>query len=316
MRAAVVDALNTTPYFTDAPEPVEIGGAVRIKVQWAGLQPTDVLRVRGTYKSPVFPYIIGGEGVGLLEDGRRVYFGHSVPQQGAMSEITVVPEAEVWPIPDEADARQVIALALAGLGALIPLEEAQIRPGERVLILGATGPVGQIGALAARQLGAGMVIGAARSLDALERMKDRGILDAIVQLGQGDDDAALAAKRGERGYDVVLDPLFGAPAESAMRSVAEGGRLMSIGTRAGRTMTLTLTELRRRHHHGVDTGELIRPAAERQAAFERLLAYAKAGNWSIDTVAYDLEEIQAAWETQSGSPHAKIVIKVSDEHRA
>jgi len=314
MRAAVVDALNTKPYFTDVPEPVETDGALRIKVQWAGLQPTDVLRVRGVYKNPVFPYIIGGEGIGLLDDGRRVYFGHSIPQQGAMSEITVVPEAEIWPIPDDADPQQVIALALAGLGALIPLEEAKIRPGERVLILGATGPVGQIGALVARQLGAGAVVGAARSLPALERMKDHGVLDAVVQLGQGDDDSALAAEKGERGYDVVLDPLFGAPAEAAMRSVAEGGRLMSIGTRAGRTMTLTLTELRRRHHHGVDTGELIRPAAERQAAFERLLAYAKTGNWTIDTLTYDLEDVGAAWEAQCGSPHAKIVIKVCDEH--
>jgi NADPH:quinone reductase len=315
MRAAVVDGLETIPYFTQVPEPSEVDGALRIKVQWAGLQPTDVLRVRGTYKNPVFPYIIGGEGVGLLEDGRRVYFGHSVPQQGAMSEITMVPRAEVWPIPDDIDARQVIALALAGLGALIPLEEAGIQPGERVLILGATGPVGQIGALAARQLGAGTVIGAARSPDALERMKARGILDDIVQLGQGDDDGALAAARGPNGYNVVLDPLFGAPAEAAMRSVAEGGRLMSIGTRAGRTMTLTLTELRRRHHHGVDTGELIRSAAERQAAFERLLAYAKVGNWVIDTLTYDLEDVQAAWAAQCGSPHAKIIIKVSDDGR-
>lgn len=313
MRAAVVDALNTVPCLSDVPEPPEMPGASRISVEWAGLQPTDVLRVRGTYKSPVFPYIVGGEGVGRLADGTRVYFGHSIPQQGAMSEITMVPDAEIWPIPEDVDAQQVIALALAGIGAIIPLEEARIQPGERVLILGVTGPVGQIGALVARQLGAGTIVGAARSLDALQRLNDRGIVDAIVQLGQGDDDNALVAEKGERGYDVVLDPLFGAPAEAAMRSVAEGGRLMSIGTRAGRTMTLTLTELRRRHHHGVDTGELIRSAAERQAAFERLLAYAKAGNWSIDTVTYPLEHIQVAWAAQNGSPHAKILIKVAHD---
>lgn len=316
MRAAVVDALNTTPYVTDVAEPAAVAGAVRVKVHWAGLQPTDVLRVRGTYKNPVFPYIVGGEGVGTLEDGTRVYFGHSVPQQGSMSEFTMVPEAEVWPILPEADARQVIALAIAGTGALIPLDEARICPGERVLILGATGPVGQIGALAARQLGAGVIVGAARSLDALQRLKERGIVDAVVQLGEGDDDAALAAEKGERGYDVVLDPLFGPPAEAAMRSVAERGRLMSIGTRAGRTTTLTLTELRRRHHHGVDTGELFRSPAERRGVFERLLAYAKAGNWMIDTVTYALEDIEAAWAAQSGSPHAKIVIKVADEPAA
>ncbi|RUN78370.1 oxidoreductase [Sphingomonas sp. TF3] len=313
MRAAVVDALNTIPYLSDVPEPSETPGALRIRVEWAGLQPTDVLRVRGTYKSPVFPYIVGGEGIGRLADGTRVYFGHSLPQQGAMSEITMVPEAEVWPIPEDADARQVIALALAGIGAIIPLEEARIQSGDRVLILGVTGPVGQIGALVARQLGAGAIIGAARSLEALQRLKERGIVDAFVQLGQGDDDAALAAEKGDRGYDVVLDPLFGAPAEAAMRSVAEGGRLMSIGTRAGRTMTLTLTELRRRHHHGVDTGELIRSAAERQAAFMRLLGYAEAGKWSIDTVTYALDDIEAAWAAQNGSPHAKILIQVAHD---
>lgn len=313
MRAAVVDALHTVPYFTEQPEPAPVAGALRVKVDWAGLQPTDVLRVRGTYKQPVFPYIIGGEGVGRLDDGTRVYFGHSVPQQGAMSEWTMVPADEVWPIAEDADAKQVIALALAGLGALIPLEEARIRPGERVLILGATGPVGQIGALAARALGAGVIVGAARSRDALEALRARGIIDAVVQLGEGNDDAALAAERGPRGYEVVLDPLFGAPGEAAFRSLAEGGRQMSIGTRAGRTMTLTLTELRRRHHHGVDTGELIRPAAERRAAFERLLAHARAGKWSIDTVTYPLEAIEAAWAAQNGSPHAKIVIRVAHD---
>ncbi len=313
MRAAVVDAKHSAPYFTNAPLPEAQPGTKRIKVEWAGLQPTDVLRVMGIYKNPVFPYIIGGEGVGRLEDGTRVYFGHSLPQQGAMSEYTVVPDEEIWPISEDADACQVIALALAGLGAIMPLEEAHIKPGERVLILGATGPVGQIGTLVARQLGAGFIVGAARSADRLERLRQRGMIDAAVQLGQGDDQAALAEQMGEHGYDVVLDPLFGAPGEAAFRCTAERGRVMSIGTRAGRTFTLTLTELRRRSHIGVDTGELFRPAAERRAAFERLLAYARTGNWEIDTVTYDLEDIAAAWEAQQGSPAAKIVIRVGRE---
>lgn len=311
MRAVLVDALHTVPHVTDREVPLATPGAQIVRVDWAGLQPTDVLRVRGTYKNPVFPYVVGGEGVGRLEDGTRVYFGHSVPPEGAMSDYTLVPDAEIWPIPEDADACQVIALALAGLGALIPLEEARIVPGERVLILGATGPVGQIGTLAARRLGAGKVIGAARSLERLERLRDRGMIDEIVQLGNGDDEKALAAHMGHNGYNVVLDPLFGAPAEAAMRCVAKGGRLMSIGTRAGRTMTLTLTELRRRHHHGVDTGELIRPASERRAAFDRLLAYSREGSWSIDCVTYDIEDIAAAWEAQCASPGAKIVIKVA-----
>jgi NADPH:quinone reductase-like Zn-dependent oxidoreductase len=308
----VVQTLHSVPSVADQPLPEPLPGTKRIKVEWAGLQPTDVLRVRGTYKTPIFPYIIGGEGVGRLEDGTRIYFGHSIPRQGAISEYTIVPNAEIWPIAEDMEAKQVIALAIAGLGALIPLEEARIKPGDRVLILGATGPVGQIGTLVARRLGAGYVVGAARSLDPLKRLMQRGLVDAVVRLGQGDDQAALAAEMGEKGYNVVLDPLFGAPGEAAFRCTAEGGRVVSVGTRAGRTFTLTLTELRRRSHIGVDTGELIRPPEERRAAFERLLTYAREGKWQIDTITYDLKDIEAAWQAQCGSPGAKIVIRIAD----
>jgi NADPH:quinone reductase len=311
MRAARVDALNTVPYVTDVPRHPDVAGAHRIKVLYAGLQPTDVLRVKGIYKNPPFPHIVGGEGVGLLPDGQRVYFAHSVPTSGAFCEETIVLKEEVWPITDEADAAQVIALGLAGIGALIPLEEAQIKPGDRVLILGATGPVGQIGCLVARRLGAGVIVGGARDAMRLEAMQAKGLIDEIVVLGAGDDDAALQAQAGDAGYNVVLDPLFGPPAEAAFRASAEGVRFMSIGTRAARTMTLTLTELRRRSHIGVDTG--IRSPAERQAAFDRLIGYALEGNWHIDIMEFGLEDTQAAWAAQCGSPGAKIVIKVAGD---
>jgi NADPH:quinone reductase len=311
VRAAIVEALNTVPYVTDVPRHADVAGTHRIKVLYAGLQPTDVLRVRGVYKNPPFPHIVGGEGVGLLPDGQRVYFAHSVPTSGAFCEETIVLHEEVWPIPDTADAAQVIALGLAGIGALIPLEEAQIKPGDRTLILGATGPVGQIGCMVARRLGAGVIIGGARDAVRLEAMQARGLIDGVVVLGAGDDDAALHAQAGADGYNVVLDPLFGPPAEAAFRATAEGVRFMSIGTRAARTMTLTLTELRRRSHIGVDTG--IRPPAERQAAFDRLIGYAAEGGWKIDTLEFDLEDVPAAWEAQCGSPGAKIIIKVAGD---
>jgi NADPH:quinone reductase len=311
MRAAIVDALNSVPFVTDMPRHGEVEGTHRIKVLYAGLQPTDVLRVKGLYKNPPFPHIIGGEGVGLLPDGNRVYFAHSLPTSGAFCEETIVLQEEVWSIPDTAEAAQVIALGLAGIGALIPLEEAQIKQGERVLILGATGPVGQIGCLVARRLGAGVIVGAARDVARLEAMRAKGVIDEIVVLGSGEDDTALFAHSGEAGYNVVLDPLFGPPAEAAFRASAEGCRFMSIGTRAARTMSLTLTELRRRSHIGVDTG--IRSPAERRAAFDRLLGYAAEGNWHIDILPFNLEDTPTAWAAQCGSPGAKIVIKVADD---
>jgi NADPH2:quinone reductase len=307
MRAAMMTERDGTPVFSDIPEPEAEPGTSRIRVIAAGLQPTDIMRARGLYKVPDLPYIIGGEGVGTLPDGRRVYFGHSIDSSGALAEWTIVPDEEIWPLPDDIDDAQAIALGVAGTGALIPLEEARIQPGERVLVLGATGPLGQIALQVARAMGAGVVVAAARTLAPLERLKARGIADDVAQLGQGDDEAALKAVAGP-GFDVVLDCIYGPPAEAAMRATRDGARMMSIGVGAGSTVTLSLKDLVRRSHHGVGTGH--RPAAERRAAYERLLGFARQGVLSVDIVPFTRDDVAAAWTAQLGSPGGKIVVRV------
>lgn len=151
MRAFVISQQNKPPRLDAFVEPSAQAGARIIAVAAGGLGPTDLMRAQGFFGPLATPYVVGGEGVGRLEDGRRVYFGHSVAPFGAWAERTIVPEAEIWPLPDDIDDAQAIALGISGTGALLPLEEAHIRPGERVLILGATGPVGQIGLARAGQ---------------------------------------------------------------------------------------------------------------------------------------------------------------------
>src|SRR5690606_14913060 len=106
-------------------------------VETAGLGGWDIL---GAYQFGVeYPCVIRGEGVGRAEDGRRVYFGErSRPPFGAWAERTVVPSAEVWDVPDDVDDQLAITMAIAGTGALIPLERTEIKPGDNVLILGGT----------------------------------------------------------------------------------------------------------------------------------------------------------------------------------
>jgi NADPH2:quinone reductase len=309
MRAAIMTELNGTPELREVPDCVAEPGTRRIRVNAAGLQPTDIMRARGLYNAPTLPYVIGGEGVGRLDDGTRVYFGHSIASSGATCDWTVVPEAEIWPIPAAIDDEQAIALAIAGTGALIPLEEAHIQPGERVLVLGATGPLGQIALQLARVMGAGLVAAAARTLAPLERLKARGIADEIAQLGQGNDDAALKAIAGP-GFDVVLDCIYGPPAEAAMRATAVGGRMMSIGVGAGMTVTLSLKDLVRRAHHGVSTGH--RPAEERRAAYGRLLDHALAGSITVDIAPFSIDRVGDAWAARLGSPGGKVVVRVAD----
>ena len=137
MKAAVIKERGAIPVIEDFPVPDAQEGAVLIDVDTAGLGGWDVL---GAYRMGAeYPCVIRGEGVGKTSDGKRVYFGErSVPPFGAWAERTLVPKEEVWEVPDHIDDRTAITMGIAATGALIPLEEANIQPGETVLILGAT----------------------------------------------------------------------------------------------------------------------------------------------------------------------------------
>jgi NADPH:quinone reductase len=306
MRAAVVEALKTSPVLRQFDEPQAAPGTLKIAVIAGSGSPTDLMRADGLYGVVTPPYVVGGEGVGRLGDHKRVYFGHSVSPYGAWADHTVVPEAEIWPIPDDIDDAQAIALGISGTGALIPLQEAKIQPGERVLILGATGPLGQIASQLARLLGAGTVVAAARNLAALQRLRERGIADEIAQLGTGDDFKTLKAAAAG-GYNVVLDAIYGPPAEAALRATAVGARMMSIGVQAGFTMSVSLRDLIYRSHIGVATGS--RPVAERRAAFERLIEWGRSGKIRIDVTTFPLDQAAEAWATQRNGPHAKVIVR-------
>lgn len=305
MKAAIITPEGNFS-FGEHIAPTATDGAHVITVRAAGIGPTDLMRAKGFFGPVTGAYVPGGEGVGTLADGTRVYFGHSIAPFGAIAEQALVAQAEVWPCPAQVPDDQVIALAISGTGALIPLEEARIRPGDNVLILGATGPVGQIALQLARTMGAGHVVAAARNAGRLAALQALGWADATAQLGSGDDEAVLKAG-SNGGFDVVLDIVYGAPAEAAMRATRPGARMMSIGVQAGQTVTLSLRDLVFRSHIGVGTGQ--RPAAERRAAFERLMAMATAGALVVDTALYPFDRAHEAWSAQAGSPHAKIVIQ-------
>ncbi|WP_454882522.1 quinone oxidoreductase family protein [Sphingomonas oryzagri] len=290
-----------------APE-ARVGHSV-VFVEAAGIGPTDLMRAKGFFGPVEADYVPGGEGIGRLANGERVYFGHSVPPFGSIAEQTLVADSEIWPVPAGLDHDQVIALAISGTGALIPLEEARIQPGEEVLILGATGPVGQIALQIARILGAGRVVAASRNAAKLEALHTDGLADAVALIGQDDDEAALKAS-STRGFDVVLDVIYGPPAEAAMRATVLGARMMSIGVQAGQTVTLSLRDLVFRSHVGVGTGQ--RPAIERRAAYDRLMDMALNRGLRADTVRFPFSSAAEAWAAQAGSPYGKIVIDVGN----
>lgn len=307
MRAAVISGNGATPVLQDFPEPKPQEGCVLIEVETAGLGGWDVL---GAYRLGVqYPCVIRGEGVGRAEDGRRVYFGErSLAPWGAWGEKTIVPSAEVWDVPDDIDDRTAITMGIAGTGILVPLEAAKIQPGDSVLILGATGVLGQIGLQLARSLGAGRIVAAARSQSGLDKLVARGLADATVALGEEKDTEALKAASGGEGFDVVLDLVFGQPFLSALKATKWGARLITIGTGAGRTVELNIGDLLFRTLTCIGTGQ--RPPADREAIWRRLLAMQKNQSIIVDYVDYEFADASVAWAAQVSGPHAKITARV------
>ena len=307
MRAAIISERGAPPVVGEFREPEAREGSVLIDVDTAGLGGWDVL---GAYRLGVeYPCVIRGEGVGRNPQGQRVYFGErSILPFGAWAERTLVPTEEVWAVPDDVDDKTAISMGIAATGAIVPLEKANIQKGDNVLILGATGTLGQIAIQLARHLGAGLVVGAARSEAALQSLKARGIADSVVTLGGSDDVAALKdASNG--GFDVVLDLVCGQPMLSALKATRWGARIMTVGTGAGRQINLDIADLLFRTLSCIGTGQ--RPPADRQLIWQRLLEINRQDKFVIDYVDFPFEQAAQAWAAQVSGPHAKVTSRIS-----
>jgi NADPH:quinone reductase len=303
MKVAVIAERGALPIPGEFPEPAAQPGAILIDVDTAGLGGWDTL---GAYRLGVqYPCVIRGEGVGRrVGDDSRVYFGErSVAPFGAWAERTIVPAAEVWEVPDDIDDKTAISLGIAATGAIVPLQQANIRSGENVLILGATGTLGRIALQLARRFGAGHIVGASRSKSALAKLKQQGLADEVVALGEPDDVKALKAVSRD-GFDVVLDLVCGQPLLNALKATRWQARIMTIGTGAGRQINLDVADLLFRTLSVVGTGQ--RAPQDRQAIWQGLLEMNRQQKFEIEYADYSLALATEAWQAQLKSPHAKI----------
>jgi NADPH2:quinone reductase len=162
----------------------------------------------------------------------------------------------------------------------------------------------------AKLMGAGRVVGAGRSSERLERVRDLGA-DEVVELGGGDlADAFEEAAGGQ--LEIVIDPLWGEPAMAALRVIATEGRLVNVGQSAGTDVQLPLETVRNRQAaiHAISSGWT--PLERKVAAYRRLLGHAVAGRLVVDREVVPLDEVSAAWERQDSSPGRKIVISIGE----
>jgi NADPH:quinone reductase-like Zn-dependent oxidoreductase len=192
--------------------------------------------------------------VGKLEDLTRVYFGTMRKPFGTFAEIAPAPDWITLNLPDGLPDEAAAALANPGMSSWAALKyRAQFKAGESVLILGATGVAGSLAIQIAKRLGARRVVACGRNLPALEACKALGA-DALISFGQERDSlvAALRKEFAENGVDVVLDYLWGAPAQAAFDAMLVKGldnkskriRYIQIGESAGSKIELAASVLR------------------------------------------------------------------------
>ena len=319
MRAAVVDAVGSPPAAGEVDEPARDVGSALVEVEAAPLNPVEVRVAAGRHpRRAQPPYVPGLEGVGRVVEsarippGRRVRFeSAALPGFGAdgtLAERAAVPEESLVELPDEADADMAAALGVVGITALLALERAAPKGGERVLVLGATGAVGQIAVQLAKAMGAGRVVGAGRNAERLPHILNLGA-DAVVVLGEGDLSTAFEDAAGGP-LDIVIDPLWGEPAMAALRAIATEGRLVNVGQSAGADVRLPLEIVRNRQGaiHAISSGWT--PLERKADAYRVVLEHALAGRLVADREVVPLDDVAAAWERQEASPGRRLVISL------
>jgi NADPH:quinone reductase-like Zn-dependent oxidoreductase len=304
MRAAVINAFGEVPVVGEFPAPTAGPGQAIVDVTLAGLNPVDRLRAEGyEYLGCEPPLVAGREGVGLL-DGERVYFHAAVEPYGSFAKQALVSADQLLKVPAGLSDEQAIPLGIAGLTAWVSLTyDAKLVEGERVLVTGATGMVGQIAVQAAKILGASYVVAAGRHEETLASLRERGADETVVLTE--DPGPAVKGVAGD-GFDVVVDCVFGQPFVAALDACAPKARVVVVGLTAGTDVTLEFFSLFRHRISGLAMDDA--PVAYRQEALDAMAAHMLAGRLRVETERYELDEVSVVWGELVRGAHRKLLI--------
>jgi len=265
----------------EVPEPAIRPDEVRVEVKACGINHLDLWVRRGLPGLEVeLPHVLGNDVAGVaLEVGAAV--GHVKPgdrllvlpslscgvcpaclagddnlcrhhdvlgrrRNGGYAQQVAVPGANCLPCPANLTWEQAAAVPLVFLTAWHMLVgRARVRPGEDVLVVGASGGVGSAAVQVAKLHGA-RVIATAGSPERAERARELGA-DEVLDHSAGDVAARVRALTGRKGVEVAIEHVGGAMFEQAVASLARDGRLVTCGATAGNQVALDLNVLFGRH---------------------------------------------------------------------
>jgi NADPH:quinone reductase-like Zn-dependent oxidoreductase len=309
MKAAVIYQQGELPQYADFPEPVaQNDEELRAAVKAVAIKHFDKGRAAGRHYSSDTPKaggsVVGGDGVCLLEDGTRVY---GLGVSGMLAEKAVIQKDRMVKVPDGLDDATAAALPNAVIGAAMGLRfKADIRPGDVVLVNGATGFTGRIAVQIAKYYGAKKVIATGRNLDSLNELLSLGA-DEIIPVLQEDEHfkARLKAIHSVTPFDVILDYLWGHTAEMILDCLKGDGsfsnriRYVSLGSVTGDRAQVSAAGLRSADLQLTGSGLGAWSKEQVGRLFSEILPgmfqLAAAGRLKVKTVTVKLEDIAGLW---------------------
>ena len=254
MKAAVIYKKGELPKYAEFADPiVQNENEVLISVKAVAITNLDKGKASGKHYSSEENnqngFVIGSDGVGLLQDGTRVY---ARGINGTIAEKAIIDKNIGVPLPDGISDAVAASLPNAVAGSAMALKfRAGIQAGETVLINGATGFTGQMAIQIAKHYGAKKIIVTGRNEKTLQSLLLLGA-DEIIPLKQHDEViiTQLKAIHNNTPIDIVLDYLWGHPAELILTTLKGNGsftnkiRYVTIGGMAGDNIQLSSGILR------------------------------------------------------------------------
>jgi NADPH:quinone reductase len=225
----------------DLPVPEPKSGEVRIKVQATGLNRAEVMFRTGQYlEQPKFPSRIGIEAAGVVEavgpgvtnvrvgDKISVATGQSIGEYGTYGETAIVPAASAIPYPQNLSPEEAASVWVQYLTAYFAFVDlTNVTAGQFVLITAATGGAG-LGAIQIAKLLGASVIATTRSASKKAGLLEAGA-DHVILTGKEDLVARIKESTGNRGVDVIFDPIAGDTLTTLAEAVAWGGQIILYG---------------------------------------------------------------------------------------
>lgn len=317
MRAAVVTSFDTAPQAQDFVLPAPQGAhQINVDVLAAGLHPRVRSQADGTHYTSTdeLPLIPGIDGVGRDASGALRYFVLPDTTLGSMAEQTIIDTRRSIPLDDDCDVVEIAAAMNPAMSSWVALRRrTRLTPGQKVLILGATGNAGRLAVQIARHLGASTVTAAGRDTDKLADLTDLGA-DHLIDLSTDPHEASSRLAEAGHDVDIVLDYLWGEPTATALRAIVPARHdddqqlsWIQIGSVAGATCPVPSATLRATRLQLIGSGQGSVSTHDILDELPDLAHQITAGTFTVDALAVPLADVEAAW-TQTPTSRQRLVI--------